>query len=91
MLWGRFADETVPYAVSVDMINDQVSPENVVIEANMELRHIAGWLMMKQSQRDGLSGCNCTHSHVRNEWYRSLVFQCFCSTVKTPSTLLLKE
>ena len=53
MLWGRFADETIPYAVSVDMINDQVSPENVVIEANMETKStLPVGPLMKQAQRE---------------------------------------
>jgi hypothetical protein len=53
MLWGRFADETFPYAVSVDVINDQVSPENVVIEANMETKStLPVGPLMKQAQRE---------------------------------------
>ena len=53
MLWGRFADETVPHAVSVDVINDQVSPENVVIEANMETKStLPVGPLMKQAQRE---------------------------------------
>lgn len=52
MLWGRFADETFPYAVSVDVINDQVSPENVVIQANMETKStLPVGPLMKQAQR----------------------------------------